>query len=319
MTSLPEPSDYDSPWKEALERYFPQALEFLFPHIYVEIDWERGWEFLDKELQQVVRDAELGRRLVDKLVKVWQLDGNETWVLVHLEIQGTVETNFAERMFVYHYRLRDRYNLPVVTLAVLADKRLSWRPKGYSDALWGCQVTLDFPMVKLLDYEAQIPELEQSPNPFAVIVVAHLQAQATDQDSEDRLQWKLKLVKGLYERGYDREDILELFRFIDWVMALPSELENQFNNELSAFEEERQMPYVTSVERRATLQATLKTRQDSIIDALEVRFGPLPEPVMEQVTQLNDADQLQALFKQAILVDSLGAFQQLLDENSSTQ
>ena len=72
MTSFPEPSDYDSPWKEALERYFPQFLAFLFPQIHAEIDWGRGWEFLDKELQQVVRDAELGRRLVDKLVKVWQ-------------------------------------------------------------------------------------------------------------------------------------------------------------------------------------------------------------------------------------------------------
>jgi hypothetical protein len=319
MTSLPEFSDYDSPWKEALEHYFPQALEFLFPQIHSEIDWERGWEFLDKELQQVVRDAELGRRLVDKLVKVWQQDGRETWVLIHLEVQGTVETNFAERMFVYHYRLRDRYNLPVVTLAVLADKRLSWRPEGYSDSLWGCKVTLNFPIVKLLDYETQISELERSPNPFAIIVVAHLQAQATDQDSEDRLQWKLRLVKRLYERGYDREDILELFRFIDWVMALPSELEKQFDDELSAFEEERQMPYVTSVERRATLQATLKTRQDSIIDALEVRFGSLPEAVVNQVIQLNDVDQLQALFKQAILVDSIDAFQQLLDESSSAQ
>lgn len=315
MTSLPEPSDYDSPWKEALERYFPQALEFLFPDIYAEIDWERGWEFLDKELQQVVRDAELGRRLVDKLVKVWQRDGRETWVLIHLEVQGTVETNFAERMFVYHYRLRDRYNLPVVTLAVLADKRLSWRPEGYNDSLWGCQVTLDFPMVKLLDYEAQLPELEQSPNPFAVIVVAHLQAQATDQDSEDRLRWKLRLVKGLYERGYDREDILELFRFIDWVMALPSELENQFDDELSAFEEDRQMSYVTSVERRAAL----KTRQASIIDALEVRFGAIPEEITDQVAQMCDPGQLQALFKEAILVESVSAFQQLLDESASAQ
>lgn len=315
MTSLPIPSDYDSPWKEALERYFPQALEFLFPQIHAEIDWERGWEFLDKELQQVVRDAELGRRLVDKLVKVWQQDGRETWVLIHLEIQGTVETNFAERMFVYHYRLRDRYNLPVVNLAVLADKRLSWRPEGYSDSLWGCQVTFAFPMVKLLDYEAQIPELEQSSNPFTVVVLAHLQAQATDQDLEDRLQWKLRLVKGLYERGYDRKDILELFRFIDWVMALPSELENQFDNELSVFEEERQMPYVTSVERRAVLKA----KQASIVDALEVRFGTIPKKITDQVAQLRDSDQLQVLFREAILVESVDAFQKLLNESALAQ
>lgn len=312
---MPDLSDYDSPWKEALERYFPQALEFLFPLIHTEVDWERGWEFLDKELQQVVRDAELGRRLVDKLVKVWRRDGSETWVLLHLEVQGSYEANFAERMFVYHYRLRDRYNLSVVTLAILADKRLSWRPAGYSKSLWGCRVSLDFPMVKLLDYESQLSELEQSSNPFSVIVVAHLQAQATDEDMEDRLKWKLKIVKGLYERGYDREDILELFRFIDWVMTLPAALENQFDDELSAFEEEREMPYVTSVERRAAL----RTKQSSIIDALEVRFGPVPDEITDQVAQLHDAEQLQALFKDAILVESVDAFQKLLNENVSAR
>jgi len=35
-----------------------------------EIAWTQGQEFLDKELQKVVRDADLGRRYADKLVKV---------------------------------------------------------------------------------------------------------------------------------------------------------------------------------------------------------------------------------------------------------
>ena len=59
--------------------------------------WSKGYEFLDKELQQVVREAELGRRLVDKLVKVWQKGGDETWVPAHIEVQGQEEANFPER------------------------------------------------------------------------------------------------------------------------------------------------------------------------------------------------------------------------------
>jgi hypothetical protein len=153
MTTPAENTDYDSSWKAVLERYFPQFLEFFFPQIYAEIDWERGWEFLDKELQQVVRDADLGKRLVDKLVKVWRKDGTETFVLIHLEVQGQVDLRFAERMFEYHYRLHDRYHLPVVNLAVLADERTNWRPTHLEYSLWGCQVSFDFPVVKLLDYK----------------------------------------------------------------------------------------------------------------------------------------------------------------------
>jgi hypothetical protein len=66
------------PWKEVLERYLADFLAFFFPQAYAEIDWRRGYTFLDKELQQVVRDAALGRRLADKLAQVWRRGGEET-------------------------------------------------------------------------------------------------------------------------------------------------------------------------------------------------------------------------------------------------
>ncbi len=38
--SLPE-SDYDSPWKEALEKYFEPFMLFFFPVVHAAIDWTR--------------------------------------------------------------------------------------------------------------------------------------------------------------------------------------------------------------------------------------------------------------------------------------
>ena len=54
-------TDYDSPWKEIIESFFPQFLEFFFPNAYAVIDWTGLPEFLDKELQQLEPDAEIGR------------------------------------------------------------------------------------------------------------------------------------------------------------------------------------------------------------------------------------------------------------------
>lgn len=39
--------DYDSPWKEILERYFCDFMAFFFPHAAAQIDWSRGYETLD--------------------------------------------------------------------------------------------------------------------------------------------------------------------------------------------------------------------------------------------------------------------------------
>ncbi len=105
-----EKHDHDSPWKDVLHRYFREFMAFFFPEAHDDIDWGRGYEFLDKEFQKIVRDAELGRRLLDKLVKVWRKDGEEAWVLAHIEIQGQEEEEFAKRIYTYNYRIFDRYN-----------------------------------------------------------------------------------------------------------------------------------------------------------------------------------------------------------------
>jgi len=154
MTQCPH-DDYDTPWKEALERYLPDFLALLFPDVHAGIDWSRGYEFLDKELQQVVRDAELGRRLADKLVQVVDIEGQEDWLLIHVEIQGRSESAFAQRLFVYNYRIYDRYRRPVVSLAVLADEREDWRPDRFSYRRWGCEVGIRYPLAKLLDYRSR--------------------------------------------------------------------------------------------------------------------------------------------------------------------
>lgn len=79
-------TEFDSPWKDVIERYFEDFIQIFLPQAHGEIEWSWGFEFLDKELQQVVRDASLGRRLADKLVKVWRTGGEEAWVLIHVEI-----------------------------------------------------------------------------------------------------------------------------------------------------------------------------------------------------------------------------------------
>ncbi len=183
-------TDYDSPWKEALDLYFEPFLAFFFPQAHADIDWGRGYEMLDKELQQIVREAEVGRRYVDKLVKVWLKSGAESWLLIHVEIQTWREGKFAKRMYVYNYRLFDRYDREVISLAVLADDDPNWRPDHYGYTRWGFRAGIEFPSVKLLDFAPHWQSLEANPNPFATVVLAHLKTLETRQDPVGRQGWK---------------------------------------------------------------------------------------------------------------------------------
>ncbi len=95
----------------------------------------------------------------------------------------------------------------------------------------------------LLDYTTRTQELEQSSNPFSIIVHAFLKTRETVKAPEERLQWKITFSKMLYLYGFSKEDILELIRFLNWIMVLPEDLEQRFQEALYEFEEEQHMHY----------------------------------------------------------------------------
>ncbi|NDJ25954.1 cytosolic protein [Nostoc sp. B(2019)] len=291
MTSNTPQTEYDSPWKQILQLYFADFMQFFFPQAHEEIDWSRGFEFLDKELAQVVRDAELGRRLADKLVKVYRVGGEESWILAHIEVQSQEETDFPRRMFVYNYRIFDRYNRSVASLAVLGDENTKWRPSHFGYELFGCKVDFQFPVIKLLDYKQRQSELEANRNPFATVVMAHLAAVQTSSDRLQRKQQKLALVRRLYEQGLERSDIINLFGFIDWVMTLPAQLEAEFWQEYRDFEASKSMQYVTSVERFGIRQGLL----EGIELGLKLRFGTEGLSLLPSISTIEDVEQLRAV------------------------
>ncbi|UBF25945.1 hypothetical protein K9N68_31150 [Kovacikia minuta CCNUW1] len=59
-------------------------------------------------------------------------------------------------------------------MAILCDSRADWRPNRYEFNYPGTQLSFQFDTVKLLDYQTQSQALEVNPNPFATIVMAHL-------------------------------------------------------------------------------------------------------------------------------------------------
>jgi hypothetical protein len=293
-------ADFDSPWKEALDRYFEAFLAFFFPEAHADIDWSRGYEMLDKELQQIVRTARQGRRVVDKLVKVWLKSGEERWLLIHVEVQAARERDFGKRMYVYNYRIFDRYDHEVISLAVLADDDSNWRPRGYDYGRWGCRTGIEFRPVKLLDYAAHWQALEADPNPFAMVVLAHLKTLETRGAPADRHVWKVRLIKGLYERGLAAEDVRQLFRFIDWIMNLPKPLDKLFWEEITQYQEEKRMPFITTPERIGMEKGYLT----GIEVALEIKFGAEGLELMPEIRELQDHELLAAVLQAIRTTDS---------------
>ena len=314
-------ANYDESWKEALNEYFESFLIFFFPEVHQLIDWTQTPRSLDKELQEITASSATEKRIADKLYQVWLLDKRVIWILIHIEIQSQYEVDFGERMYVYNYRSFDLYHKPVVSLAVLGDESNKWRPNTYSYAIGGCEVSLKFPIAKLLDYESRWQELETNTNPFAIIVMAHLKTKATTGNLSEREQWKWTLVRGLYERGLNKEQIVKLFKIIDMMMTLPEQLQQKLVKKINSFEEERKMPFISPTEQMAIERGkeigkeigALQNARNYITTVLQARLGEVSSEITASLALISNLSILDEMLKLAVTVNSLDDFKQALE------
>jgi hypothetical protein len=178
-------------------------------------------------------------------------------------------------------------------LSILTDTQGRFRPNGYERERWGCSLRFRFPTVKLLDWRDRAAALEADRNPFALVALAHLQALA--HRGPARKGAKLRLIRLLYAREYSREQILAWFRVLDWILRLPEDLEREFMDELIAFEEQENMPYVTSAERIGIQKGLEQGRQEGeaaiLLRLIALKFGAPSEAVRERI-EAAEADTL---------------------------
>ena len=126
----------------------------------------------------------------------------------------------------------------------------------------------------------------------------------------------LENTRRLYELNYSRDEIINLFRFIDWVMRLPDAADRQFWEAIRAYEEAQRMPYITSVERIGMEQGLEQGRAEGLRQGLlaaielglELKFGRdglaiLPE--IQAVTELATIEALYDRLKGATTLDDV--------------
>ena len=192
-----------------------------------------------------------------------------------------------DTMFVYNYRLYDRYRRPIASMAVLADEHANWRPDYFSYGVLGSETSIRFPIAKLTDYHDKVNELLAADNSFAIVTATHILTQRTRKNDQERYQAKRLLVRLLYQRKWDKQRVIDLFSVIDWMMRLPEELEQQLWQEIEILEENETMQYVTSVQRFEIAKVRQEGRQEEasklFLLLLESKFGAVNQQLQEKV------------------------------------
>lgn len=148
----------------------------------------------------------------------------------------------------------------------------------------------------------------------------HLRTIETRNNPTARLHWKLHLAKGLYRHGYTREQVVDLLRFITWIMALPQDLNESFLENMHQSEEEKKMPYIMDIEQWAIDRGRKKGMEqglqqglcDAILNTLNIRFGRVPQAAKKNLLAITDVERLGELQGGAITISLLKEFTLLL-------
>lgn len=115
---------------------------------------------------------------------------------MHVEVQGEKQAEFAQRIFVYNYRLCSHYVRPAVSLAVLGEP---WdRNRGhFGYERWDRQMGLRFPVVSLPNYRGRWAELDAS-----AIQFNGLQAAISDSLARSPVAERARLFRSVLEKNW---------------------------------------------------------------------------------------------------------------------
>ncbi|WP_338788297.1 hypothetical protein [Metabacillus sp. FJAT-53654] len=239
--------DYDGLWKKLIYELFEEFVLFFATDLYEKIDFLKEPEFLQQELFQEIINERKGRQVADQIVKVFLKSGEEKWLLIHIEVQGDRDPDFAKRMFRYYYRIFDKYDQEIVAIALLTDTSKHFRPNTFHRTSYGTVLTYEYNIYKFIDQDKT--KLLQSSNPFAIAVLAGKLANEAKNDSEKRYRFKRKLIQLVLQKNdYPQEEryiyLSALIYFIDYLLQIPIELTQKLQNEIILTKEEIEMMYL---------------------------------------------------------------------------
>jgi hypothetical protein len=285
-----KPISKDILWKGIIEDFFEDFLTFFYPEASDIFDFSKGFEFLDKELEQIVLPSSSKYRIADKLVKVYTKEGLEQWILVHIEVQGYEDDEFAERMFTYFYRIYDKYRKDISALAIFTDDNPKFHPKSFQKSFIRTGIVYNFETFKLSNYKPK--DFQNSNNPFAIVMETALYGLKKNKLKDEKLfAVKLDLARRLNEKGFPKETFGKLCSFIKTYVSFEnSELLPKLDIEIDTINKTvRPMGIIEAIQEERIRQATEE----------------VTEKVTEEVTQKIQKENIQKLYKRGFEIEAI--------------
>ncbi|MDR0616493.1 MAG: hypothetical protein LBG29_06760 [Synergistaceae bacterium] len=210
----------DRSWKDIITENADDSILFFKPDLAADRDYSRKPFLIPNELPAIDTDSDKGSRNSDVGLSVPLKTGGDTRVAFHIEQQHRDDRHFfAKRMFQSYYRLSDKLQMPVTSLAIFTG---NITPTDiYSASCYGTEVNFRYSFFHVAS--ADIKKLEGDERIFALVVLAARRMLDAGENPADRGKYSLELLNLTRERGYDAERARSVQKFIYRILRIRDE------------------------------------------------------------------------------------------------
>ena len=256
--------------------------------------------FLDKELL-----TGAGRREADLLARVPLRSGGS--LLVHVEVEARARARMPRRLRTYASRIQASYDDQVLSLVL-------YIRGGESGVCWQeLDGEVNTPEVTRFRYVAfglagcRAEDYLSRPEPLAWALAAVM-----DPGSRSRIDLRLACLQriGAAKLSVERRGLLA--DFVDAYLPLTPEEEEEYKIAVGGKPKEARAMFMTWSERtraegfrEGKKEGAKETLRKVLLRQLRRRFGPLPEPVKQQIEEMTSVPRLNGLLERVLTASSL--------------
>lgn len=257
------------------------------------------------EPQELINDfAGKHHRRVDIVARTWlknEPKDEEHFIVVHVEPQSYVQTNFGERMFIYFARLYEKYHKRVLPVAVFTYDQKREEPDTFEVTFPFLDAhALEFRFCTLVLKNKHWQDYRNTDNP----AVAALMSKMHFSEAE-KVQLKLEFTRtlGRLQPKLDPARLEFLTAFFDTYVKLTPEQEDQFEAELKKLgtkEVKALMEITTSWHEKGRAQGRMEGRVEGEVKGLQTaiqkfltnRFGEVSGDVRQKLQRVKSVELL---------------------------
>jgi len=238
---------YDKGWKTVLPVIIKDLIEYVIHSLYQAIDWSQGIEDGREELDALYYFSHAEKRAADAIFKVILKQpvhedtiyansfgkivcvGNKAYIVLHVEVQNQRKSDFGLRMFQMQYRLIDRYNTPIYSIAITSFSTNNVENFTYKVA--ETEIGCKFRCLNLLDFKTPkgktlLAQMKAQKKLLPFVIDVHLFLFCTDKNEEGKISQKEldDKMRSLYEELENEtltvEEKIAFFKYLAELLEL---------------------------------------------------------------------------------------------------